>query len=237
VILPLLAGFFATILFFFRVLQVETQVQEALDYASRKTACEASTVSSDAALQVSAEGYFRKELAQYTLPGKYVSGGTLGISLLGSTYEDNKVSLNATYTMKVPIGFFGWKGVVISQGSQVHKWTGDRDDREQTDYVYVTERGTVYHLDRKCNYLDLSIQTVNLANIASLRNKNGNIYYECSDCAARKTTSGIVYITNYGTCYHAKLSCSGLKRTISMIPLSEVGSRRPCSKCGGKYAE
>jgi hypothetical protein len=139
--------------------------------------------------------------------------------------------------MKVPIGFFGWKGVVISQGSQVHKWTGDRDDREQTDYVYVTERGTVYHLDRKCNYLDLSIQTVNLANIASLRNKNGNIYYECSDCAARKTTSGIVYITNYGTCYHAKLSCSGLKRTISMIPLSEVGSRRPCSKCGGKYAE
>jgi hypothetical protein len=233
VILPLLAGFFVAILFFFRVLQVEVQVQEALDYASRKTACEACTISSDVALQASAEGFFRKELSQYTLPAKYVRGGSVGISLLGSSYENNMVSLRATYTMKVPIGFFGWKGVVVAQGSQVHKWTGDRDDGEQTDYVYVTETGTVYHRNRNCSYLDLSIQSVNMANIGSLRSKNGNKYYACSDCAAGKTTSGSVYITNYGTCYHTKLSCSGLKRTVYLIPITEVGSKGPCSRCGG----
>jgi hypothetical protein len=233
VILPLLAGFFVAILFFFRVLQVETQVQEALDYASRKTACEASTVSSAAALQVSAEGYFRKELSQYTLPNKYVSGGNMAISLLGSSYEDNFVTLRATYTMKVPIGFFGWKGFVVAQGSKIHKWTGDRDDGEQTDYVYVTERGTVYHRDRKCSYLDLSIQTVNYSGVDSKRNKNGNKYYACSECSSGKTVAGLVYITNYGTSYHTKVSCSGLKRTINLIPITEVGSKGACSKCGG----
>jgi hypothetical protein len=233
VILPLLAGFFVAILFFFRVLQVETQVQEALDYASRKTACEASIVSSDTALQVSAEAFFRKELSKYSLPDKYVNGGSAGVSLLGSTYEDNYVTLRATYTMKVPIEFFGWTGLVVAQGSKVHKWTGDRDDGKKTDYVYVTEHGTVYHRDRKCSYLDLSIQAVNMSAVVGLRNKSGNKYYACSDCAAGKTVTGLIYITNYGTCYHANVSCSGLKRTIYLIPITEVGSKGPCSKCGG----
>jgi Flp pilus assembly protein TadG len=228
-----MAGFFVAILFFFRVLQVETQVQEALDYASRKTACEAAIVSSGTALHVSAEAYFRKEFSQYSLPNTYIKGGSKAVSLLGSTYENNYVTLKATYTMKVPIEFFGWKGFVVAQGSKVHKWIGDRDDGEKTDYVYVTERGTVYHRDRKCNYLDLSIQTVNMSAVSSKRNKNGNIYYACSDCAAGKTVTGNVYITNYGTCYHTKASCSGLKRTIYLIPVTEAGSKRACSKCGG----
>jgi hypothetical protein len=237
VILPLLAAFFVAILFFFRVLQVETQVQEALDYASRKTACEASTVSSEVALGASAEGYFRKELSQYTLPGKYVWGGSVGISLLGSSYEGSQVSLRATYTMKLPVAFFGWKGVAISQGSAVHKWIGDRDDGQQADYVYVTETGTVYHRSRDCSYLDLSIHTANFTSVGGLRNKSGNKYYACSECGAKTTVSGLVYITNYGTAYHAKLTCSGLKRTIYLIPISEVGTKGPCSRCGGKNAK
>ena len=45
VIIPVTAVFFLTLLFFFRVLQIQTEVQEALNYASRKTACEAAAVS------------------------------------------------------------------------------------------------------------------------------------------------------------------------------------------------
>jgi hypothetical protein len=188
-------------------------------------------------LRVSAEGYFRKELAQYTLPGKYVSGGSVGISLLGSSYEGSEVSLHATYTMKLPIAFFGWKGFVVGQESAVHKWIGDRDDGQQTDYVYVTETGSVYHRNRNCSYLDLSIRTANRANVDRMRNKSGHKYYACSDCAAKNTTSALVYITDYGTCYHTNLSCSGLKRTVYLVALSEVGSKGPCSRCGGKHAE
>lgn len=73
-IIPVAAVFFLTLLFFFRVLQIQTEVQEALNYASRKTACEASAVSSQTGLLVSAEAYFRKELGTYSLPEKYIRG-------------------------------------------------------------------------------------------------------------------------------------------------------------------
>ena len=43
-----------------------------------------------------------------------------------------------------------------------------------------------------------------------------------------------VYITIYGDRYHKSRTCSGLKRTIREIMLSQVGNRAPCSKCGGK---
>ena len=60
VIIPVTAVFFLTLLFFFRVLQIQTEVQEALNYASRKTACEAAAVSSQTGLLVSAEAYFER---------------------------------------------------------------------------------------------------------------------------------------------------------------------------------
>ena len=50
VVLPLVTAFMVSILFFFRVLQVQTQVQEALVYASRQTAAQASIGDSSAAL-------------------------------------------------------------------------------------------------------------------------------------------------------------------------------------------
>lgn len=53
-------------------------------------------------------------------------------------------------------------------------------------------------------------------------------------CSAgmRKMAFGRLYITNQGDCYHKDLGCSGIKRTVRMIRLSEVGTRRPCSRCG-----
>lgn len=233
VILPLVAAFFVALLFFFRVLQIQTQVQESLDYASRRTACEASAVSSQVALRASAEAYFRKELGQYTLPDDYVKGGVMGITLLSSDFSGSYVTLQANYYVKLPIAFFQVKGISITQNSKNHKWIGDRDDGGEADYVYVTPNGTVYHCSRSCSYLDLTIRSVNFADLSDLRNKNAHKYYACSECVANNANSGLVYITDYGTCYHTSLSCGGLKRTIYLIPLSEVGSKGPCSKCKG----
>lgn len=234
VIIPVLAMFFVTILFFFRVLQVQTQVQEALDYASRKTACEASAINSQAGLLVSAEAYFLKELNRYDLPQKYVYGGKKAIVLLQSDFFGSYIDLRADYYMKIPVSFFKIKGLTIHQASKCHKWIGDREDTDEVDYVYVTEHGTVYHISRKCHYLDLSIQTVATAQIQAKRNKNNHKYYACSECAAKNTGTGVMYITDYGTCYHTSLSCSGLKRTIYLVRLDEVGDKGPCGKCGEK---
>ena len=74
VVLPLVAAFFVSILFFFRVLQVQTQVQAALNYASRKTAVQACVNDVPSPLLATAEVYFRKELKQYAEYQKYVAG-------------------------------------------------------------------------------------------------------------------------------------------------------------------
>ena len=237
VILPIMAGFFVAILFFFRVLQIQTGVQEALCYASRKTACAASTVESSAALHAWAETYFRTELKQYEYIDQYVAGGGWGISILRSDVSENEVNLKADYYIKLPINFFGGRGIAISQTSSSRKWTGDRDNEVLEDYVYVTKNGSVYHCCRDCSYLDLSIQPVDIGSVSALRNKDGHIYYACSDCVAKNSTTSITYITDYGTCYHSNLACPGLKRSIYMIPMSEVGGRRACSKCGNQSSQ
>lgn len=232
VVFPLLAGFFVSILFFFRVLQVQTQVQEALYYAGRKTACEASVTDSAGALRAVAEAYFRKEVRTYEVPGKFIKGGSGGISLLRSRFSGSEITLCADYEVRLPIGFFAVKGMSVSQSSGSRKWTGDASEGNQTDYVYVTAYGKVYHKSRSCPYLDLSIRGVISAKITGLRNKGGHKYYACPDCVAKNKKNQTVYITDYGTCYHNSLSCSGLKRTVSLVPLTEVGGRNCCKRCG-----
>lgn len=232
VVLPLMAGFFLAILFFFRVLQVQTGVQTALYYASRKTACEASTVSSQTALLVSAEAYFQKEVRQYESVSKYVRGGSWGVSLLRSDIAESHVNLKADYFIKLPINFFKIRGITVSQCSKSRKWTGDRENLGEEGYVYVAKNGTVYHLTRDCPYLDLSIRAVAADQLSALKNKSDHKYYACSGCVAKNKGAKIVYITDYGTHYHVSLTCSGLKRSVYLIPISEVGEKGACSKCG-----
>ena len=55
VVVPLMAGFLAIILFFFRIMQVQAIVEETLIYTGRCVAVESSVVSSEKALYLSAE--------------------------------------------------------------------------------------------------------------------------------------------------------------------------------------
>ena len=163
---------------------------------------------------------------------KYVAPYAPGASLLMSNMEGPEIMLCADYTIRLPIALFQIKDVRITQRSVSRKWTGDRETWTETDYVYVTEHGTVYHRSRSCRYLDLSIRTAEYAEIGDLRNKSEHKYYACGQCAAKNKHLRQVYITDYGEVYHTSLSCSGLKRTVYLIPISEVGGKGPCSKCG-----
>ena len=149
-----------------------------------------------------------------------------------SDLSGSYINLQVNYYIKIPISFFEVKGVSICQKSKSHKWIGDRTDGEQSDYVYVTKHGTVYHRSRKCHYLDLSIKSADYAQISGMRNKNEHKYSACSGCVVKNYVSGKVYVTDYGTCYHSDLACSGLKRTIYLILLEETGGKRACGKCG-----
>lgn len=231
VIIPLVVGFWMCIMLFFRLLQVQTAMTEALDYAGKMVAVESSTVSSNAGLLASAEGFLNYELKDYELVDQYIEGGKLGVSLLQSKITDQYVELVADYRVKLPVRLFNIGAIFLEQRSYHRRWTGKALEEKDDPYVYYTPTGSVYHLTNTCTYLDLSIKSVKYAEIAHLRNKNAHKYSACRCKAEDITAESIVYVTDYGTKYHSSLQCSSLKRTVYMVHLSEVGTRRLCSKC------
>ena len=241
VVMPLFAGFMVAILFFFRIMQVERGIEEALHYTGRKLAAEsfAENYIEDFGEPI-AISYAWLTLCNYLekeeVPTEYISFGKLGIRLLESEITESRITLQADYSMKLPIDFFGMKLFSISQSICVRKWTGyheeiETDEITGEELVYVTKNGTVYHRSRECSYLNPSIQSVGVSEVQALRNESGHKYYACESCAGGQTGS-LYYITDYGDCYHTSLNCSGLKRGITMLRISEVGGRGACSKCG-----
>jgi hypothetical protein len=232
VVVPLVAGFLAMILFWFRVLEVETEVYAALSYASRQTAAVGSLSDNTSAELALAESFFLTKLAEADTAGSYLGTSQKAVMLAGSSLDGEYVDLVADYRIKLPVSFFSVKDIHIRQESKSRKWTGDTKTDDADDvYVYVAENGTVYHLTRDCKYLELSIKTVEVSQIGGLRNRSEHKYYECERCAAKNTGQKTCYITDYGDSYHYSLSCSGLKRTVHIVPKSEVGDKRVCSKC------
>ena len=61
------------------------------------------------------------------------------------------------------------------------------------------------------------------------KNVYGERYDECEICG--DDFGLLVYITSEGNRYHARRSCSGLKRTIRQVLLREVENRNCCMRC------
>lgn len=127
---------------------------------------------------------------------------------------------------------------------RVRVWCGrdpddsDAEDEEPDDeMVYLTAYGSVYHTDACCSHLNLSIQCVSSAEAAGRRNSSGHKYHRCEKCAAYAKQSGMVYLTEYGDRYHCSPDCSGLTRSVKLVPLSETDGMRQCSKCAAEEAK
>lgn len=232
VVVPLMMGFLLSILFFFRVLFVQRAVEEALLFTGRSVAVESCMVDSDTALYVSAEALFKTSLLQDKNIERYVVGGVLGVTLLGSEFSGKEIELKANYLLKFPINFFGERGLWLTSENCFVKWTGDlQEETVDGEWVYITETGSVYHKDTSCRSLDLSIQEGILSEVLQFRGSNGQKYYACDRCMENYDEDATVYYTDYGRLYHGSLGCSALKRTIFRVLLSQVGERPPCSFC------
>lgn len=176
-----------------------------------------------------------------------IKGGIGGFYVYHSGYDMKQGILDiiVNYTYEIPFFPAGLKDIRFVQRCRSHVWIGkllkesSGSDSEGTygekegTTVYVTPYGTAYHLSKDCHYLDLSIQGVAGNSIDGLRNHDGGKYYMCTDCCKKGESYGTVYITDYGTNWHADLHCTGLKRTIEEIDLAEAGERHVCPMCGG----
>lgn len=111
-----------------------------------------------------------------------------------------------------------------------HLWNG-YEIPEGEMFVYIAENGRVYHTNRECTHLQLSVKKVDWREACDSRNGQGEKYIACEKCVDSVLTEE-VYITEEGKCYHGISSCAGLKRTIICVPISEVEKWSLCLRCG-----
>ena len=166
------------------------------------------------------------------------------ISTAFSTYDSESGILDivVNYDQKIPFLLTESETLHVSQRLRCRAWIGsDMEEgpgsslETEKNYVYVTEKGTVYHKTKSCSYLDLSIHSIESGQISEERNSSGAKYYACPLCAKSGKPNASVYVTDYGTSWHNSTGCSGLKRKINKIDITQVGNLKPCSKCSGEH--
>ena len=169
-----------------------------------------------------------------------IQGGATGLSMLSDSLLDNNEMVDMVLRYRVNIPYLPGEvfDFLCVQRVRIRAFTGFMPSdsnggvgQEMEQRVYVTETGTVYHTNKYCTHLNLSIKAVDVANIITLRNNNGGKYYACELCGGTPENADIVYLTRHGDRYHGNTNCQGLKRTWTEIPLSEVGERGLCTRC------
>ncbi|MBD5544128.1 MAG: hypothetical protein HDR01_07810 [Lachnospiraceae bacterium] len=187
------------------------------------------------------EAYVRQQVNELAgkdyLDNSCIKNGSNGIIYSFSRImKEDKIELAAVYQVEPKIPYIGFKGFTMVTRCTARAFTGydnaGIDKKEHGEQlVYVTETGKVYHVSKNCTHLRLSISKVNYKEVGGLRNEGGEKYKPCEKCG--RNPGSTVYITREGNRYHTTISCSGLKRTIDAMPISKVGNRTPCSRCGG----
>ena len=215
------------------MMAVHTAVRSGLQYAGKKAAKESCVTQMLMPSRI--ENDLVYAVGEERLGRSIVRGGSSGIDCSRSKMSARTGigKLTAEYQVVIPVPLFGIAPVKCSETMKIKAWSGyEREGWMDTgnDTVYVTETGLVYHKDYHCSHLDLSIRMTHLELVEGLRNENGGKYYPCEHCV--KGNGGNIYITNSGDRYHSSLSCSGLKRTIYAIPISEAAGKGACSRCG-----
>ena len=213
-------------------------------YAYRSGFGEEGLLSGEADSLILSEGYARRKviniLGEDYLNHTCLASGTSGLHFIKSSVmkEDDRIELVASYKVKPFINIIGFPDMPMENRYYGRAWTGydvagrAEGGEGEDPVVYIAETGTVYHIARNCAYLNPSVEAVSKAMASELRNEGGGKYYSCGSCKGNNFQP-VVYITSYGNRIHSSLSCSGLKRTVYTVHLSEVKGKGKCSKCGG----
>lgn len=251
VIIPLFLFFFLGMVYIIYAISLEVSVKESLYKTGKELAKYAYLTQVGEEYSNDAEDYFGAGAFAFaatkfcSYQGKefwdksVIKDGSRGFSFLQSVFldEEGVIDLVVHYDVKIPFLLVGEISFPQVQRCRIRGWIGavEADDKGQEEMVYITSSGTVYHRDLDCQHLKISIRSVLPANLPSKRNRSGGKYYPCSLCGKKELKNGVYYLTDEGDRFHTMKSCSGLKRNIMTIPLSEAGGRSACKRCGGVY--
>lgn len=215
------------ILYLFQLIYTGTVLKTAFYSAARQIAQEAYVSTAFPGSRL--ENYIIDNLGEERVNQSLIEKGIKGIDCSSSyCYGDSGImELSLRYRLQIPVLFFQIPIVEKEETLRIKGWIGyveAEGSREAENMVYITDTGMVYHSTPTCNYLDLSIRRVSLVWAKTQ-------YGSCSLCKEKGIPGAYVYVTTYGTGYHTGLDCSGLKRSIYAVRLSEVYGRGGCKKC------
>lgn len=237
-VLPIFLCGILAFLYFFQAVTMAGKVAEALQDAGKQIAVyayvkeqalgEEKTSASKIVSLVYAESRINRALG----------ADAPAVSLMHSSIlkRDEMIDLVAEYKFRWKMPFFSLSDFPILQRARVRAWTGsiragggEKEDGETEERVYVTANGKVYHRSRDCTHIRLSVRQEDKDRVSGLRNADGGKYHPCEKCGG---SSSQVYITDTGDRYHSSAACSGLKREVIEVPLSQVEGWKACSRCG-----
>jgi hypothetical protein len=202
-----------------------------------KTGSMADKLASKALLKLYAQEY----LDNSQVNNSCIMGGFDGLSFDSSDImsSGDDIDIVVSYKVRIPVKIFVIDEMQMVQRVRLRKWTGyevaaaysTETETGDESIVYITESGSVYHADKSCSHIRLSVRAVS-GIPKDLRNDSGAKYYPCEACCGKDIDeSATYYITSDGTRFHSKRECSKIKRNVREIKLSEIGSRAPCKRC------
>ena len=186
--------------------------------------------------------YARSKIISYLgsdyLNNTCLKGGTSLLFVVSDSQDNGQdvISFVTNYKVLPFINGYGLKGFLMQSRYYAKAWTGYKvgitggENNTYDPMVYITKTGTVYHVDRGCTYLNPSIKRVSRYEVDNIRNNSGHKYTPCEICGKSQLLT-YFFVTEEGDRAHSNINCSGLKRTIYTVRLSQVGGRGPCSKC------
>lgn len=251
-VLPIFIFFFVNILGVFDILKLQCDMEAALHQTGSEIFETAGLIRcgggdhgavGDLAGKAATAAYAGKKVKNY-LGEDYLNNSSIvnkssGLSFAESAISSNSDIVDIVVSYKVNPLFkiasftdFGMETRFYGHAFTGYDIKGDGADEtgSEEEMVYVTEYGVVYHRSLGCSHLKQCAQAVSKAGVSAKRNKDGSKYYPCEYC--KSNLGDTVYITEYGNRYHSNINCTGMKRTIFTVPISEAAGKAPCSECG-----
>lgn len=172
------------------------------------------------------------QLGEEYLEQSPLDGGVDGLQFLESNADDDIYEIIVTYRIGPMTEMLGFQKFRMANRYYGHLWNGYEipGTGDSGEYVYVTEDSEVYHINRECTHLRLSVRPVEITAVPKE-------YRPCEKCMGGKkgdfaVEDSIYYVCTEGEKYHSRRDCPGLKRTVYCIAKEKAEGYRECSRCG-----
>ena len=242
-VLPLFLFFILNIISILQLLSCYSRIEAALHQTARKWAlyahAEDGEIGAESAIGIALlPREIEKQIGADYLARSPVKGGRQGLQCYLSQLpdEDEVMDLVVCYQVTPVFSLLGFSEFTMVNRCRVRAWTGydvlqgGTEGESGEEIVYITENGVVYHKSRECTHLKLSINRVLGDALNDLRRADGGKYQPCEKCGDQGEKL-FYYVAEQGDKYHTSLGCSGLRRKIMAVPLSQTGGMGACSRC------